>query len=59
MLAQAMEVGVYNHIPGDGREFVVCDPTAVKVPIISYICHRSDSWLVVAVGPSTSRLFSI
>ena len=21
----------YNHIPGDGREFVVCDPNAVKI----------------------------
>ncbi|CAN0023418.1 unnamed protein product, partial [Phaeothamnion confervicola] len=30
-LLKALEVGVYNHIPGDGREFVVCDPTAVKV----------------------------
>jgi predicted ABC-class ATPase len=24
-------VGVYDHIRGDGREFVVCDPTAVKI----------------------------
>jgi len=28
---QALEVGVYNHIPGDGREFVVTDPTGVKI----------------------------
>lgn len=30
-LLRAIEVGVYNHIPGDGREWVVTDPTAVKI----------------------------
>jgi predicted ABC-class ATPase len=30
-LLQAIELGVYNHIPGDGREGVVTDPTAVKI----------------------------
>eukprot|EP01051_Picozoa_sp_SAG22_P005777 SAG22_NODE_355_length_11775_cov_76.400651_9_plen_88_part_00 len=30
-LLQALEVGVYDHIPTDGREFVVADPNAVKV----------------------------
>ena len=37
-LLQALELGVYDHIPGDGREFVVTDPTAVKVrgpPLLS------------------------
>ena len=28
---QALEVGVYNHIPGDGREFVAVDRNAVKI----------------------------
>ena len=28
---QALELGVYNHIPGDGREYVVCDDQAVKI----------------------------
>ncbi len=28
---QALELGVYNHIPGDGRELCVCLSTAVKV----------------------------
>lgn len=27
----AIELGVYNHIPGDGRELVVTEPTAVKI----------------------------
>ena len=27
----SLERGVYNHVPGDGRELVVTDPTAVKV----------------------------
>jgi len=30
-LLRAIEVGVYNHIPGDGREFTVTHPTAVKI----------------------------
>ncbi len=30
-LLQALEHGVYDHIPGDGRERVVCDPGAVKI----------------------------
>lgn len=28
---KALEVGVYNHVPEDGREFVVMDPNAVKI----------------------------
>lgn len=30
-LLRSLELAVYDHIPGDGRERVVCDPTAVKV----------------------------
>ncbi|NET35806.1 MAG: ABC-ATPase domain-containing protein [Cyanothece sp. SIO1E1] len=30
-LLRAIELGIYNHIPGDGREQVVTDPTAVKI----------------------------
>jgi predicted ABC-class ATPase len=30
-LLRAIELGVYNRIPGDGREFVVTDPAAVKI----------------------------
>jgi predicted ABC-class ATPase len=30
-LLRAIEVGVYNHIPGDGREKVVTNPAAVKI----------------------------
>ncbi|HIE64307.1 MAG: ABC-ATPase domain-containing protein [Nitrospira sp.] len=30
-LLRAIERGVYNHIPGDGREFVITDPDAVKI----------------------------
>ncbi|RME45226.1 MAG: ATPase [Caldilineae bacterium] len=30
-LLSALERGVYNHIPGDGRERVVTEPTAVKI----------------------------
>ncbi len=30
-LLDALALGVYNHIPNDGREFVVCDPSAVVI----------------------------
>eukprot|EP00398_MALV-I-01_sp_L67-1_P000198 gene198-96_t len=30
-LLSALQVGIYNKVPGDGREFVVTDPTAVKI----------------------------
>ncbi len=30
-LLRAIERGVYSHVPGDGREFVVTDPTSVMV----------------------------
>ncbi|MGK7956631.1 MAG: ABC-ATPase domain-containing protein [Crocosphaera sp.] len=30
-LLKAIELGIYNHIPGDGREFVISDPSAVKI----------------------------
>lgn len=30
-LLSALEVGVYNHIPGDGREFVCVDPSTVSI----------------------------
>lgn len=30
-LLEAIELGIYDHIPGDGRELIVSDPTAVKI----------------------------
>ena len=30
-ILNALELGIYNHIPGDGREFVVSDPQTVKI----------------------------
>lgn len=30
-LLEALELGVYNHISGDGREYVITDDTAVKL----------------------------
>ncbi|MGB3532475.1 MAG: ABC-ATPase domain-containing protein [Microcoleaceae cyanobacterium] len=30
-LLKAIELGVYNHLPDDGREFVVTNPDAVKI----------------------------
>lgn len=56
-LLRALEVGVYNHVPDDGRAFVVTDPTAVKIraedrrsvqgvdisPFIRNLPHRKDT----------------
>jgi len=56
-LLEALQVGVFNHVPGDGREFVVTDPTAAKVraedgrpvtslnisPFISALPQRRDT----------------
>jgi predicted ABC-class ATPase len=30
-LLRAIELGIYSHVPGDGREYVVTDPGAVKI----------------------------
>lgn len=30
-LLDAIEMGIYNHIPGDGREFVITDSSALKM----------------------------
>jgi predicted ABC-class ATPase len=30
-LLRALELGIYSHIPGDGREYVVTDPKAIKI----------------------------
>lgn len=30
-LLEALQTGIYNKIPGDGREFVVSDPSSVKI----------------------------
>ncbi|MBO8157556.1 MAG: ABC-ATPase domain-containing protein [Bacillaceae bacterium] len=56
-LLNAIERGVYHHIRGDGREFVLTDPTAVKVraedgrkvstvnisPFINHLPHGEDT----------------
>jgi len=30
-LLNALELGIYNHIPGDGREFVITNPNTIKI----------------------------
>ncbi|MBE9044242.1 ABC-ATPase domain-containing protein [Pleurocapsales cyanobacterium LEGE 10410] len=30
-LLRAIELGIYNHLPGDGREYVVANPNGVKI----------------------------
>ena len=58
-LLKALESGVYNHIPGDGREYVITDETAVKlraedgrsinhvdIPSLSGICRQKRHHLL-------------
>lgn len=50
-LLSALERGVYNHIPGDGREYVLTDPTAMKLRAEDgrSVCH-------VDISPFISNL---
>ena len=41
-LLKALELGVYNHIAGDGREYVVTDETAVKIRAEDGRCVSGD-----------------
>jgi predicted ABC-class ATPase len=41
-LLKALERGVYNHIAGDGREYVVTDETAVKIRAEDGRCVSGD-----------------
>ena len=56
-ILQALEMGVYNHIAGDGREYVITDPSAWKLraedgrsisntdisPIIYHLPYKNDT----------------
>lgn len=41
-LLKALELGVYNHIAGDGREYVVTDGSAVKIRAEDGRCVNGD-----------------
>ena len=40
-LLSALQVGIYNHVLGDGREFCVCEETAVKIRAEDGRCVQS------------------
>ncbi len=47
-LLRALELGVYNHILGDGREFVITDNTALKVRAEDgRVIHKDDISLFI------------
>lgn len=47
-LLRALELGVYNHIEGDGREFVITDDTALKVRAEDgRVIHNNDISLFI------------
>lgn len=74
-LLRALSLGVYDHVPGDGRERVVTDPTAVKVraedgrrveqvdisPFITNLPFRADThrFSTDAASGSTSQAANI
>ncbi|MEW6397713.1 MAG: ABC-ATPase domain-containing protein [Bacillota bacterium] len=74
-LLRALERGVYDHIPGDGRELVVTVPTAVKIraedgrrvekvdisPFISYLPFGQDTrcFSTESASGSTSQAANI
>lgn len=51
-LLKALEKGVYDHIRGDGREFVVCDDKAMKIRSEDGRCvHSEDISLFISNLP--------
>ena len=61
-LLKALELGVYNHIAGDGREYVITDDTAVKIRSEDgRSIQRTDISLFIndlPNGKDTSRFFT-
>jgi len=60
-LLRALELGVYNHIEGDGREFVITDETALKVRAEdSRVIHKDDISLFINNLPNKkdTKVFS-
>ncbi|MCB2290924.1 ABC-ATPase domain-containing protein [Clostridium sp. CS001] len=52
-LLKALELGVYNHIEGDGREFVITDGSALKVRAEDNRCiTKTDISLFISNLPS-------
>lgn len=73
-LLDALNAGIYNHITGDGREFVITDNTAMEIcaeegrsiqninisPFIKWIPHRSvDPFSTDYASGSTSQAANI
>lgn len=74
-LLRAIERGIYNHIPGDGREYVVTDSSAIKIrsedgrsvtkvtitPFISNLPYNidTDSFSTANASGSTSQAANI
>ena len=60
-LLRALELGVYNHIEGDGREFVITDDTALKVRAEDgRVIHKNDISLFINNLPNgkDTKIFS-
>lgn len=74
-LLKALELGIYNHIPGDGREYVVTDVDAVKIraeegrpvtgldlsPFINHLPHQQTTtqFYTTNASGSTSQAANI
>lgn len=51
-LLKALELGVYDHVAGDGREFVITDATAVKIRAEDGPQHSRNGYLHVHQRPA-------
>ncbi|BDM77515.1 ABC-ATPase domain-containing protein [Acaryochloris marina] len=74
-LMKALELGIYNHIPGDGREYVVTNGDAVKIraeegrpvtgvdlsPFINHLPHQQNTtqFYTANASGSTSQAANI
>ena len=60
-LLRALELGIYNHIEGDGREFVITEDTALKVRAEDgRVIHKNDISLFINNLPNgkDTKVFS-
>lgn len=60
-LLKALELGVYNHMAGDGREYVITDHTAVKIRVEDgHSIHQTDISMFIHDLPNgkDTRCFS-
>ncbi len=46
-LLDSISMGIYNHIPGDGREYCVSDPDTVKIRALQWKIHHEYKHIII------------